>query len=186
MPSTRCIRQADTVYELTYGKPRKRDPPGPLQASLREEGHNPLHPRCLPSTDKPHRGLLGSLLHSVASVEQGYKLRLFDPRAVLHPDGGEEHENSAKSGPPARMPSKPQGRSASADFCVQNRSAASYEQVRSPWSSPGSSLAGLATCEPGSRDRLEDHSSNRSGGASGVSGLVAGPSCMPCGHRIIE
>jgi hypothetical protein len=40
------------------------------------------------------------------------------------------------------------------------------EQVRSPWSSPGSSLAGLATCEPGSRDRPEDHSSNRSGGST--------------------
>ena len=40
------------------------------------------------------------------------------------------------------------------------------EQVRSPWSSPGPSLAGLATCEPGSRDRPEDHSSNRSGGST--------------------
>src|SRR6185436_10619618 len=40
------------------------------------------------------------------------------------------------------------------------------EQVRSPWSSPGSSLACLATCEPGSRDRPEDHSSNRSGGST--------------------
>jgi hypothetical protein len=30
---------------------------------------------------------------------KGYELRLFDPRANLHPDGGEEHENSAKSGP---------------------------------------------------------------------------------------
>ena len=36
---------------------------------------------------------------------------------------------------------------------------------RSPWSSPGPSLAGLATSEPGSRDRPEDHSSNRSGGS---------------------
>ena len=40
------------------------------------------------------------------------------------------------------------------------------EQVRSPWSSPSPSLAGLATCEPGSRDRPEDHSSNRSGGST--------------------
>ena len=40
-----------------------------------------------------------------------------------------------------------------------------FEQVRSPWSPPGPSLAGLATSEPGSRDRPEDHSSNRSGGS---------------------
>jgi len=36
---------------------------------------------------------------------------------------------------------------------------------RSLWSPPGSSLAGLATIEPGSRDRPEDHSSDRSGGS---------------------
>ena len=40
-----------------------------------------------------------------------------------------------------------------------------YEQVRSPWSPPGPSLAGLAALEPGSRDRPVDHSSDRSGGS---------------------
>ena len=40
------------------------------------------------------------------------------------------------------------------------------EQVHSLWSSPSPSLAGRATCEPGSRDRPEDRSSNRSGGST--------------------
>ena len=42
---------------------------------------------------------------------------------------------------------------------------AGSEQVRSPWSPPGPSLAGLAALEPGSRDPPEDRSPRRSGGS---------------------
>jgi hypothetical protein len=57
------------------------------------------------------------------------------------------------------------------------------EQVRSPRAPPGPSLACLATCEPGSRGRPKDHSSDRSGGSTCPFGQDEDYGRTRCGHN---
>lgn len=80
-----CRRSTRREYQSRYSRARQANPRsqssplGSLFTPLREEERHPQHPRCLPSTSLPQRGI-DFPFHSRCQHAQGEYRRLFDHR----------------------------------------------------------------------------------------------------------